>query len=193
MALYPAVIKSYDPARRKVRIEMVGMTDGDTLLPESDLMYSLGDKSSHTEIEINVGDTVFVDFLCDDPRYPIIMGFRPPEMGNVVGWRRWRHANMELAADGEMILKGKSLKIEFETIETTGKTTNNSEITNISPVVNQAVVSLNAGVNNMNGGAVVCTGGFDVVDGDVVVEGISSKNHTHGGVRSGNSKTGAPE
>ena len=181
MARYPAVIREYDAARRKVRIEMVGMTDGDTLLPESDLMYSLGDKSSHTEIEILAGDTVWVDFLADDPRYPIVVGFRPPEIGNVVGWRRFHHANMELAADGEMILKGKSLKMEFETIETTGKTTNNSEITNVAPVTNQAVVSMNAGMNNGNGGAVSCSGGIAISGGDVTADGVGLKSHTHQG------------
>lgn len=181
MSLYPAVIREYDATRRKVRIEIVGMTDGDTLLPESDLMYSLGDKSSHTEIEILAGDTVWVDFLADDPRYPIVVGFRPPEIGNVVDWRRFHHANMELAADGEMILKGKSLKMEFETIETTGTTTNNSKITNKSPVVNEEIVSMNAGMNNGNGGTVSCDGGLNVVNGDVTSDGISLKNHHHQG------------
>lgn len=166
MALYPAVIKTYDAPRRRVRIEMVGMTDGDTLLPESELLYALGDKSTHTEIEIKAGDSVWVDFLADDPRYPIIMGYRNPETGNSVAWRKWHHANMELSADGEMVLKGKSLKMEFETIETTGKTTNNSKITNKSSVTNESLVSMNAGMNNGNGGAVVVSGSLNVT-GDV--------------------------
>lgn len=170
MALYPAIIREYNAQKRTVRIEMVGMTNGATLLPECDLMYSLGDKSSHTEIEILAGDSVWVDFLADDPRYPIIMGFRNPEMGNIVGWRKWHHANIEIAADGEMVLKGSSLKLEFKTIETTGTTTNNS------PITNKAQVSMNAGMNNGNGGAVTCTGGFDITGGDVKADGVSLKH-----------------
>ena len=185
MALYPAVIKTYDAPRRRVRIEMVGMTDGDTLLPESELLYALGDKSTHTEIEIKAGDSVWVDFLADDPRYPIIMGYRNPETGNSVAWRKWHHANMELSADGEMVLKGKSLKMEFETIETTGETTNNSKITN------KATVSMNAGMNNGNGGAVACTGGFVIENGDVEADGVKLKEHTHDGDSGG--ETGKPK
>lgn len=184
MALYPAIIRKYDALRRKVRIEMVGMTDGDTLLPESDLMYSLGDKSKHTEIEILVGDTVWVDFMANDPRYPIIMGYRNPEQGNSVNWRKWHHANIEIAADGEMILKGTSLKMQFSKIETTGETIHNS------PVTNKSVVSMNAGMNNGEGGAVECIGGFDVTKGDVKANGISLISHTHNGDSGG--KTSAP-
>lgn len=175
MSLYPAVIKSYDAPRRKVRIEMTGMTDGDNLLPEADLMYCLGDKFNHSEIEIKPGDCVWVDFLADDPRYPIIMGYRNPEQGNVNGWRRWHHANIELHADGEMVLKGSKLKIEFDTIDTTGTTTNNS------PITNKSIVSMNGGMNNGNGGSVTCTGGLKIVSGDAVADGISLKNHTHQG------------
>lgn len=185
MAYYPAVIKSYDATRRRVRIEMVGMTDGDSLLPEAELMYCLGDKFNHTEIEIKSGDTVWVDFIADDPRYPIILGYRNPEQGNSVGWRKWHHANIELAADGEMILKGNKLTIQFSTIETTGVTTNNSAITN------KGMVSMNAGMNNGNGGAVACTGGFNVTGGDVVADGKSLKSHTHRGDSGGN--TGTPQ
>lgn len=185
MALYPAVIKSYDAARRRVRIEMVGMTDGDTLLPESELMYSLGDKSKHTEIEIQSGDTVWVDFMANDPRYPIIMGYRNPEHGNSLAWRKWHHSNIEIAAEGEMILKGRSLKLEFATIETTGTTTNNSAITN------KATVSMNAGMNNGNGGAVSCTGGLNITGGDVEADGVKLKDHTHTGDSGGT--TGKPQ
>lgn len=183
MALYPAIIRAYDAPRRKVRIEMVGMTDGDTLLPESDLLYSLGDKSVNTEIEILVGDAVWVDFMANDPRYPIIMGYRNPEQGNGVSWRRWHHENIEIAADGEMVLKGKSLKIQFSTIETTGITTHNSAVTN------KAAVSMNAGMNNGKGGAVSCIGGFDVSNGDVKADGVSLKSHIHDGDSGGKTST----
>lgn len=128
MALYPAVIREYNAQKRTVRIEMVGMTNGATLLPECDLMYSLGDKSNHTEIEILAGDSVWVDFLADDPRYPIIMGFRNPEMGNIVGWRKWHHANIEIAADGEMVLTGNKLTMNFSEINISGSTTHSGNV-----------------------------------------------------------------
>lgn len=199
MSMYPAIIKSYDAQRRKVRIEMVGLTDGDSLLPEADLMYSLGDKSKHTEIEILAGDAVWVDFLANDPRYPIIVGFRNPEIGNSVAWRKWHHANIELHADGTLLLKGTHLVTEFETITNTGVTINNSEITNKSPVVNEALltnndmvinqspvmnnalVSMNAGMNNAGGGAVTCTGSFEIKSGDVAIKG-GGLSTTGGGI-----------
>lgn len=37
------------------------------------------------------------------------------------------------------------------------------------------------------------TGTFEVVEGDVIVEGISSKSHTHGGVQTGTGNTGLPQ
>ena len=188
MALYPALIRQYNAQKRTVRIELVGMSEGDTLLPESELMYSLGDKHTHSEIEITQGDSVWVDFVADDPRYPIVMGYRNPQQGNLIGWRKWHHTNIELAADHQMVLKGKSLSIEFETIETTGKIVNNSSITNKSPVTNQAIVSLNGGINNGNGGAVSCVGGFDV-QGDVVANGVSLATHTHGGDSGGSTSS----
>ena len=41
------------------------------------------------------------------------------------------------------------------------------------------------------GGAVVCSGGFEIVDGDVVADGISLQQHTHRGDSGG--KTGAAQ
>ena len=152
MALYPAVIKEYNAQTRKVRIEMVGMTDGDVLLPESDLMYSLGDKFNHSEIEILAGDAVWIDFLADDPRYPIVMGYRNPEQGNVSGWRKWHHANIELSADNSMVLKGNHLKIAFSSISITGATSHKGNI------------ALNSGLN---------------ASGDVKAGGVSMQEHTH--------------
>lgn len=160
MALYPAVIKEYNAQTKRVRIEMKGLTDGDTLLPESELLYSLGDKFNHTEIEIKAGDTVWVDFLANDPRYPIVVGYRNPEQGNAVGWRKWHHANMELSADNTMILKtdntmilkGKTLKIEFPNITISGTTTHNGNI------------ALKGALS---------------ASSDVSAGGISMQNHTH--------------
>lgn len=122
MARYPAVIKEYNAEKRTVRIEAIGLFADDILLPEAELEYNLGDKSKHTEIEILVGDAVWIDFINDDPRYPIVTGYRNPLVGNSVDWRKWHHKNIELNADDTMILNAKKLIIEADTIQVTAKT-----------------------------------------------------------------------
>lgn len=105
---YPAIVKTYNQARRTCRIEIPGLTDGGDVLPEAEIEYPIGDKSragtNTTEIEITPGDTVWVAFIGGDPRYPIITGYRNPQSGNSADWRRWHHANMELLADTLMKL-----------------------------------------------------------------------------------------
>ena len=105
---YPAIVKTYNQARRTCRIEIPGLTDGGDVLPEAELSYPLGCKSRDgsfaTEIEILPGDTVWIEFIGGDPRYPIITGYRNPQSGNSADWRRWHHANIELIADAEMRL-----------------------------------------------------------------------------------------
>ncbi|CAN5294571.1 hypothetical protein BH10PSE16_BH10PSE16_00780 [soil metagenome] len=105
---YPAIIKTYDSARRTCRVEIPGLTDGGDVLPEAELEYPLGDKSragTHTtEIEVLPGDTVWVAFIGGDSRYPIITGWRNPQAGNSTGWRRFHHANVELLAEAVMRL-----------------------------------------------------------------------------------------
>lgn len=105
---YPAIVRSYNQARRTCRVEIPGLTDGADVLPEAEIEYPIGDKSragaNTTEIEITPGDTVWVAFIGGDPRYPIITGYRNPQSGNSADWRRWHHANIELIADAEMRL-----------------------------------------------------------------------------------------
>lgn len=101
---YPAVVRSYDAATRTCRVEIPGITDGAELMPVAEIEYPIGDKSraqAHaTEIEILAGDTVWVEFISGDPRYPLITGWRNPGVGNSTGWRRCHHANIEFTADG---------------------------------------------------------------------------------------------
>lgn len=105
---YPAIVRSYNQARRTCRVEIPGLTDGADVLPEAEIEYPIGDKSragaNTTEIEMLAGDTVWIAFLAGDPRYPIITGYRNPQAGNSADWRRWHHANIELIADAEMRL-----------------------------------------------------------------------------------------
>jgi hypothetical protein len=104
---YPAVVKEYLQEQRLCRVSIPGITDGGDILPLAEIEYSIGDKSKHsqypTEIEILPGDMVWVAFHGGDPRYPIITGWRNPQVGNSVDWRRWHHANIDLIADSTIL------------------------------------------------------------------------------------------
>ena len=65
------------------------------------------------------------------------------------------------------------------------------KVTINAPVINNGLVSINQGMNNGAGGAVACSGGFEIVGGDVVADGISHKWHTHRGDSGGT--TGAAQ
>ncbi len=102
---YPAIVKTYDQVTRTCRVEIPGITDGGNVLPNAEIEYAIGDRSrlvegQHaTEIEILPGDLIWVAFIGGDQRYPLITGFRNPQSGNDVDWRRYHHKNMELIAD----------------------------------------------------------------------------------------------
>lgn len=108
---WPGEVVSYDGASRTCRVSITGITEGSTDLPIAVFENPLGDRPGDTEIRILPGDLVWLSFECGDPRFPIITGYRTPRVGNPVDWRRWRHANIELTADGEMILNASSLKL----------------------------------------------------------------------------------
>ena len=57
----PATVTSVDRARREVRIEIPGITDGADEMPIADIEYPIGDRSAQTEIRILPGDTVTVE------------------------------------------------------------------------------------------------------------------------------------
>lgn len=103
---YPAIIKSYDQARRTCRIEIPGITDGGDVLPEAEILYPIGDKSRQgqyeTELEIIGSETVWIQFIGGDPRFPIIIGNRNPQVGNSADWRRYHHKNYENLTDTMM-------------------------------------------------------------------------------------------
>lgn len=94
---HPAVIQSYDPAKKTCMVEIPGITDGGTV--EAEISFPVGDKSEHTDIRILPGDRCWVEFVGGDARYPLIIGFRPKHTGNVVDYRRWHHKHIETDAD----------------------------------------------------------------------------------------------
>ena len=96
---WPGIVRVYEAEPRQIRVEIPGITDGSEEFPVAEIQYPIGDKSSHTEIRILEGDFVWLEFECGDPRYPIITGYRNPNTGNEVGYRRWHHENIESDAD----------------------------------------------------------------------------------------------
>lgn len=107
----PGFVESYDAATRLCRVSIPGVTDGAEVFPQAMLCYPIGDKSEHTEVRILAGDRVWLDFVNGDPRFPIITGFRPKETDNAVNWRRWHHANIELQADTDLRLLADAGKV----------------------------------------------------------------------------------
>lgn len=96
---WPGIVREYVRDRREIRVEIPGITDGAEELPLAQIEYAIGDKSRHTEVRILEGDEVWLEFQCGDPRYPIITGWRCPNVGNVTMYRRWHHENIESDAD----------------------------------------------------------------------------------------------
>ena len=100
---WPAVVAEWNRERRECRVEIPGLTDGAEVLPLAEIAYPIGDKSEHTEIWIEVGDRVWVEFMRGDARYPVITHFRPKQAGNQQLWRRFEHENHEREAfDGDI-------------------------------------------------------------------------------------------
>jgi len=129
----PAFVTAYDQATKLARVRIPGLTDGADEFPQAMLCYPIGDKGEHTDIRILVGDRVWVDFVNGDPRFPIIVGFRPKETDNAIDVRRMHHKNMEFTADtdltvtatgGTVLIKaGTLIKLQAPAITLDGPTT----------------------------------------------------------------------
>ena len=104
IGLMPAEVDSIDREARTARVRIPGLTDGATELPEAQFCNPVGDKSEHTEIRILPGDRVWLAFEGGDPRYPVIVGYRPRNQENGIDWRRFEHANFQFDADGTFII-----------------------------------------------------------------------------------------
>lgn len=102
---YPATIASYASATRKVTVHVAGLTDGSESGLPATFCLPIGENDRDSEILINVGDEVWVEFEKGDPAAPIIVGYRTHTTDVVVGIRRIRQKNIELVADDSLTIK----------------------------------------------------------------------------------------
>ena len=108
-----AIIRGYNAQTRRVKVEILGLTDGSEELPEAELEYPLGDDTTETEIRLR--PLVWVDFINDDMRYPIVTGNRCKNAGNDTEWRRFKHENIQLEAFNDLVLTvGNNLEITVQ-------------------------------------------------------------------------------
>ncbi|WP_428383779.1 hypothetical protein [Nevskia ramosa] len=181
-SLTPGFIVSYDAASKTARVSIPGLTDGDEY-PEAEFNYPIGDKSEHTDIRTLPSDRVWLAFVNGDKRYPIIMGFRPKQVGNVVGTRRFHHDNIETDADQTQTHTA-GTRMEFRCGNSSlVLTPNAATLTTPHFVVNAAESDFN--------GEVDVSGSVEAA-GDVKAGLISLTTHLHGGVQAGGSQTTAP-
>lgn len=113
---WPAVVVSYDKDSRECRVSVPGITDGGDEALLAEIEYPVGDKSKAGEFSTDIlmlpGDTVWVEFLGGDPRYPIITGHRNPQTGNGTDWRRFHQANIELLAQQVMNMIAQNMLLD---------------------------------------------------------------------------------
>jgi hypothetical protein len=213
--LLPGVVDSYDQEARTCRVRIPGITDGSTALPVAVFSNPIGDRADdvdtkrQTEIRILPGDDVWLMFEAGDPRFPIIMGYRTKRAGNPVDWRRWRHNNIEITADGDMVLNANRLVLnvaaDMEThvggshktdvgsaMESTAGTSKHSSTTHLltAQTTIAGAIATQAGPG---GQGASLQGPIAIVGGTVTHDGKNiGKTHTHTGVTAGGSNTGAP-
>lgn len=186
---YPAIVKTYDQERRTCRIEIPGITDGGDVLPEAEIEYPVGDKSRDgtytTELEILVGDTVWVAFIGGDPRYPIITGYRNPQAGNSADWRRYHHANYELITDTMCHFEsGETIKVDAGTlIEAKAGSTVNVEAGSTISIKAGSSITLTVGGSTIviNGGSIALTAGAIALNGPITGGGSAGATATFNG------------
>jgi hypothetical protein len=151
---YPAVVVSYDGAKRSCRVNIPGITDAD-VFPEAVFCNPLGDDAATTEIRIVPNAPIWVEFEAGDPRFPIIVGYRTPRAGNPTGWRRWQHQNIQLIAENTYLITvgGTSItvtdglmKVEGADLEVSGNITSGKSITAALNVSDQGGAKSMAGM-----------------------------------------------
>lgn len=187
-----AIIRGYNAQTRRVKVEILGLTDGSEEFPEAELEYPLGDDT--TETEIRLMPLVWVDFINDDMRYPIVTGNRCKNAGNDTDWRRFKHENIQLEAFQDMVLTvGNNLEITVQgttSINGTGDVTIESgttvlvkaggstvSITDSNVAIESTAVDINAATTTVNGGLIVQ--GLTTLNGGLASTGINGGGATN--------------
>jgi len=182
-----AIIRGYNAQTRRVKVEILGLTEGAEEFPEAELEYPLGDDTTETEIRLR--PLVWVDFINDDMRYPIVTGNRCKNAGNDTEWRRFKHENIQLEAFQDMVLTvGNNLEITVQgttSINGTGDVTIESgatvlvkagastvSITDSGVTVESTTVDINATTTTVNGALVIQ--GLTSINGGMISTGINS-------------------
>lgn len=201
IGLMPAEVESIDRERRIARVRIPGLTDGATELPEAQFCNPVGDKSEHTEIRILPGDRVWLAFEGGDPRYPVIVGYRPRNQENGVDWRRFHHANFQFDADMQFVINAEKVTINAKTViaNASEKATvvspkvlvDSPDTTFTGKVAVQGPFSYAAGMTGS--GKATMTGDMAMSNGSLTHNGVNvGSAHTHGNVQNGGGKTATP-
>lgn len=178
---YPGVVVSYSGVARTCRVNVPGITDSD-VFPLAVFCNPLGDNASTTEIRIQPGDPIWVEFEAGDPRFPIIVGYRTPRTGNPTGWRRWRHANIQLTAENTYLITvgGTSItvtdglmKVEGADLDVSGNIYGRKSVI--------ATLNVTAGVNVAAGVNVIAAANVADQGGSKTMADMRDKFNNHGG------------
>lgn len=207
--MYPAKIVSYDAVQRTARVSINGLTDGLNEGIVAMLAYPIGDDDRDTERELLAGADVWVFFESGDTTAPVIAFYRGHGEGlALVNIRRIRQENIELLARANITLQSKDLvyiKSKSVTIEADTFSVKASQIdmqadeANLRAQLNHVGDHFTTGDHVVNGGQTingssVSYGNQDIygkmtISIDLVVAGISSKNHLHGNGNNGSDTT----
>jgi hypothetical protein len=182
ISLMPAEVASIDRERRIARVRIPGLTDSASELPEAEFCNPIGDKSEHTEIRIKVDDRVWLAFNGGDPRYPVIVGYRPKNQENGIDWRRFEHGNFQFTADNTFeIIAGTQVHIKTPLAYIEAPSTHITGDVQIdgSATVNGSLTYKGGMTGSGGSGASAQIQGGITATGDIKAGNISLQGHHH--------------
>jgi hypothetical protein len=152
---FPGIVREYLNESRKCRVEIPGLTDGGDVLPLAEIEYPIGDSAIHssraTELRIEAGDLVWLEFIGGDARYPIITGYRNPGAECSVDWRRIHQANIVIVADKRLELNATDALI------TASKLHVGTESQNLLVLISSSLAQIASALGAMSALQVTCS------------------------------------